>query len=169
MKIALIVAMGQNREIGKDNDLIWHLPKDMQFFKDSTKGEVVLMGRKNWDSIPVKYRPLPGRENAVLTRTEGLELDGATVFNTLEEAVAHYEALNDERTFFVIGGAEIYKLALDKGVIKEMYITHIDESFDAHAFFPEVDFSQWKEELIMTHQKDEKDIYDFVVKKYTKA
>lgn len=169
MKIALIVAMGKNREIGKDNDLIWHLPKDMQFFKDSTKGEVVLMGRKNWDSIPEKYRPLPGRENAVLTRTEGLELDGATVFNTLEEAITHYKSLNDQRTFFVIGGAEIYKLALDKGVIDEMFITNIDEEFDAHAFFPEVDYSKWSEEVIMTHQKDEKDIYDFVVKKYTKA
>lgn len=169
MKIALIVAMGENREIGKDNDLIWHLPKDMQFFKDSTKGQVVLMGRKNWDSIPAKYRPLPGRENVVLTRKEGMELEGAKVFNTLEAAIAHYQNLKDDRVFFVIGGAEIYKLALEKDVVEEMYITHIAESFDAHAFFPEVDFSLWKEEVVMTHQKDEKDIYDFVVKKYTKA
>lgn len=168
MKIALIVAMGKNQEIGKDNDLIWHLPKDMKFFKDTTSGHIVLMGRKNWDSIPTKYRPLANRENVVLTRNKGYKTEGAAIFNSLERAVNTYSSNNEDRTLFVIGGAEIYKLALEKSLIDEMYITHINEDFDADAFFPVVDYSKWKSETILEHRKDEKNKYDFKILRYTK-
>ena len=168
MKITLIVATGKNREIGKDNDLIWHLPKDMKFFRETTSGHIVLMGRKNWESIPPKYRPLVNRENIVLTRNSSYKTEGAAVFNDFEKAIATYSSKSEDRTFFIIGGAEIYKLALEKGIIDEMYITHIDENFEADAYFPEINFQDWKNEIILEHQKDERNIYDFVVKKYTK-
>lgn len=168
MKIALIVATGKNREIGKDNDLIWHLPKDMKFFKETTVGHIVLMGRKNWESIPTKYRPLVNRENIVLTRNSAYKTEGAAVFNDFDKAITTYSSKSEERTFFIIGGAEIYKLALEKGIIDEMYITHIEQSFEADAFFPEINSNDWNSETILVHQKDEKNKFDFTVKKYTK-
>lgn len=168
MKIALIVAMGKDREIGKDNDLIWHLPKDMKFFKETTTQHIVLMGRKNWESIPEKYRPLVNRENVVLTRNENYKTEGAAIFNSLEKAIETYNSKSEKRTLFVIGGAEIYKLALENKLIDEMYITHIDEAFDADAFFPEIDYSNWQSETILEHQKDEKNKYNFKINRYFK-
>ena len=134
MNVALIVAMDRDRGIGRDNDLMWHLPVDMQFFKDTTKNQVVVMGRKNYDSIPAKYRPLPGRENVILTRNESFKADGCAVFNTLEDCLNAY---NDEteRTVFIIGGGEIYRLALEANVVDVMYITHINHSYGADTFF----------------------------------
>ena len=85
MKTALIVAMDNKRGIGKNNDLMWHLPEDMKFFKNSTKGHVVVMGRKNFESIPEKYRPLPGRENVIITRNESYKAEGCQVIHSLEE------------------------------------------------------------------------------------
>ena len=168
MKVSLIVATGKNGEIGKNNDLIWHLPEDMRFFKETTQNHIVIMGRKNWDSIPEKYRPLANRENVVLTRTEGYEAKGATVFNNLAEALNFYNQPDEKRTCFIIGGAQVYQLALDSGNVEEMYISHIDEAFDADTFFPTVDFSQWKSEVVKTHPKDEKNPYSFTVKRYWK-
>lgn len=168
MKVSLIVAAGKNGEIGKDNDLIWHLPEDMKFFKETTQDQIVIMGRKNWDSIPSKYRPLVNRENVVLTRTNDYSADGAKVFNDLASALNFYNQPLEKRTCFIIGGAQVYQLALDAGRVDEMYISHIDESFDADTFFPEVDFTQWKSEVVKTHEKDEKNPYSFIVKRYWK-
>jgi dihydrofolate reductase len=168
MKVSLIVATGKNGEIGKDNDLIWHLPEDMKFFKETTQDHIVIMGRRNWDSIPSKYRPLSGRENVVLTRTEGYKAEGAAVFNDLAAALSFYNRSEEKRTCFIIGGAQVYQLALDAGCVEEMYISHVDEDFDADTFFPKVDFSQWKSEVVKTHGKDEKNPYSFKVKRYWK-
>lgn len=167
MKTALIVAMDLERGIGRDNDLMWHLPNDMQFFKDTTKGEIVVMGRKNYDSIPDKYRPLPGRQNVVLTRTEGFQAEGCEVFNTLEDCLAFYKD-ETERRVFIIGGGQIYKLALEAGIVDVMYITHINHKYGADTFFPEFDLKEWKVENIMNQEVDEKHGASFGVMKYTK-
>ena len=135
-KVSLIVAMDRNRGIGRDNDLMWHLPNDMRFFKETTENQIVVMGRKNYDSIPEKYRPLPNRENVILTKNTAFEASNCSVFNSLDAALSAYES-DENRKFFVIGGGQIYKLALDANVLEEMFITHIDGDYDADTFFPD--------------------------------
>ena len=122
MKVALIVAMDLERGIGKNNDLMWHLPADMKFFKETTSNQIVVMGRKNFDSIPSKFRPLPNRENVVLTRNKKYTSEGVIVFNEFDELMNSYTDEND-KTVFIIGGGEIYKLALEAAILDEMYIT----------------------------------------------
>lgn len=167
MKFSLIVAAGSRGEIGKDNDLVWHLPEDMKFFKETTKGHIVVMGRRNWDSIPERFRPLPGRENVVLSRLTTNLGEGVRVFSSLDEAYASYKALSDEtRTFFIIGGAQIYDLALKHPDLCEMYITHVEGEFDADTFFPAVNPMEWMAEELLHHPKDETHSHSFTVKRY---
>ncbi len=166
--IALIVAMGNNNEIGKNNQLLWSLPKDMQFFKNTTNGHVVIMGRKNWESIPEKFRPLPNRENYVLTRNNNYIAKDALVFTQLEDAIQHATSKFPDKVIFIIGGAEIYNLALENVTIHQLYITHVQSSFDADTYFPKIDLSAWQSELIFSHDADEKNKYPFTVKKYWK-
>lgn len=167
MKIALIVAMDNERGIGKNNDLMWHLPADMRFFKETTSGHIVVTGRKNYDSIPERFRPLPNRENAVLTRNAEYKAPGALVFSSLNACLEHYmdEA---ERTIFIIGGGQIYKEAMDLDVVDEMFITHVNHVYGAETFFPAFDEAEWKVETIFEQEKDEKHEVSFVVKKYTR-
>ncbi len=165
--IKLIVAKASNNTIGKDNDLIWHLPADMRFFTQSTKGHIVIMGRKNWDSIPLKYRPLSNRINAVITRNESFTHPDAEVFHSVEAAIDHYKK-QSEREIFIIGGAQIYKYCLDHNLVDEMLITFIDQAFDGDAFFPEFDDSKWQKEMIMDYKKDDKNPYDFTVYRFFK-
>ena len=108
MKVSLIVAMDLDRGIGRDNDLMWHLPNDMKFFKETTQDHIVVMGRKNYDSIPEKYRPLPKRENVVLTRNTEFIAENCEVFHSLEACLEAYKD-ESERTVFIIGGGEIYR------------------------------------------------------------
>jgi dihydrofolate reductase len=164
-KVVLIVAMDQERGIGKNNDLMWHLPADMKFFKETTTGHVVVTGRKNYDSIPERFRPLPNRENAVLTRNDEYQAPGSKVFPSLGACLEHYE--NDERKIFIIGGGQIYKEALDAGIIDEMYITHVDGIFGADTFFPEIDSKKWESETIFVQEKDEKHEVGFETKRYS--
>src|SRR5690606_20614266 len=103
MKVGLIVAMDSKNGIGKNNDLMWHLPNDMKFFKETTTGHIVVMGRKNFESIPEKFRPLPNRENVVLTRNVDYTAEGVKVFHSLREVITFYEN-EDNRTVFIIGG-----------------------------------------------------------------
>jgi dihydrofolate reductase len=167
MKVALIVAMDQERGIGKNNDLMWHLAADMQFFKQTTSGQIVVMGRKNYDSIPERFRPLPNRENVVITRNIDFKADNCLVFHNIEAVFSHYHD-EDERTIFIIGGGEIYKLALETGLVQEMYITHVDASYNADTFFPEFDETVWEKSEILSHSKDEKNEAAFVVRRYVK-
>lgn len=167
MKVALIVAMDLDRGIGKNNDLMWHLPADMKFFKETTSGHIVVMGRKNFESIPERYRPLPNRENVVLTRNVAYEAEGCLVFHSMEDCLKHYEG-EDQKTVFIIGGGEIYRQALTLGVIDEMYITHVNKSYDADTFFPAFDLIDWKVETIKSHSSDEKHEAGFIVLKYSK-
>lgn len=162
MKVSLIVAMDRNRGIGKNNDLMWHLPKDMNFFKISTQNQIVLMGRKNYDSIPEKYRPLPNRENVILTRNTDFKAEGCAVFNSLRDALNAYKNQTD-KIVFIIGGGEIYKLALEQELVDEMLITYVNGDYDADTFFPEFDESRWSKEPVLSHGVDDKHKHSFEV------
>jgi dihydrofolate reductase len=138
MKIALIAAVSRNGVIGHENELLWKLPEDMQFFKRVTMGHPVIMGRKTWESIPGKYRPLIGRTNIVMTRQKDWRADGATVAHTLEEALDHaLEAVADDphaSRAYVIGGAQLYALAMPHA--DELVMTEIDRDYQGDARFP---------------------------------
>lgn len=167
MKVALIVAMDSERGIGRNNDLMWHLPEDMKFFKDKTSGQIVVMGRKNYDSIPDRFRPLPNRENVVLTRNTDFEADGCKVFHSLNECLVAYEN-EEERIVFIIGGGEIYRLALEHEAVDEMYITYIDKVYGADTFFPEFDEDNWQISTLFEQPVDERHEASFEVKHYIK-
>lgn len=155
MKVAIIVAMDRERGIGKNNDLMWHLPSDMKFFKDTTAGHIVVMGRKNYDSIPERFRPLPNRENVVLTRNKDFVAEGCSVFHSLESCLEEYKNETD-RTVFIIGGGEIYRQALDLNCVDEMFITHVDKVYDAETFFHEIQDLDWEVNELIKYDKDEK-------------
>ena len=165
--IKLIVAKGSNNVIGKDNDLIWHLPADMRFFTQTTKSHIVIMGRKNWDSIPLKYRPLSNRINAVITRNQNFQHEDCEVFHSVESAIDHYKQ-QKEKEIYIIGGAQIYKYCLDHNLIDEMLITYIHQDFEGDAFFPEFKEDEWDRSLIMDFKKDDKNPYDFTVYRFVK-
>jgi len=167
MKVSLIVAMDSERGIGKNNDLMWHLPADMKFFKETSTGHIVVTGRKNYDSIPERFRPLPNRENAVLTRNSDYEAPGAVVFSSLEKCLKHYQD-ETERTVYIIGGGQIYKEVMAMDVLDEMYITHVNQVYGADTFFPEFDESKWTVETVFEQEVDEKHAVSFEVRKYTK-
>ncbi len=166
MKVSIIAAVAENGAIGKNNDLIWNLPDDLRFFKNTTNGKTVIMGRKNYESIPERYRPFPNRKNIVVTRQEAFEAPGCEVVQSIEEAL---KGENDRDEVFIIGGGQIYKLALDRGLVDQMYITEVHHSFDADAFFPEFDKSKWAKEIIGEHTVDEKHKYAFTYCLYTKV
>ena len=141
MIISLIVAVAENGVIGKNNRLPWHLPTDMKYFKDVTMGHCVIMGRKNYDSIPLKYRPLDGRTNIVVTRQKDFVAEKCIVVNSIEEALS--EAKNRKETeVFIIGGADIYKQTIDAA--HKIYYTRIHRTFEGDAFFPKIDEGKWK-------------------------
>lgn len=159
--------MDLQRGIGKNNDLMWHLPADMKFFKETTQGQIVVMGRKNYDSIPEKYRPLPNRLNVVLTRNVAFKAENCLVFHSLSDAMSHFQD-EKERIVFIIGGGQIYREALEADVVDEMYITHVNYVFGADTFFPEFDRKNWKIETLFEYEADEKNEYTFVVNKYSR-
>ena len=165
--VKLIVAKGSNDVIGKDNDLIWHLPADMRFFTQTTKGHIVVMGRRNWDSIPLKYRPLSERINVVITRNKEFQHLDCGVFNTIEDAINHYKSTT-EKDIFIIGGGQIYNHVVANDLVDEMLITFIDEDFDGDTWFPEIDEKKWSKECILVKEKDDKNAYNFKVWKYSK-
>ena len=166
MKVALIVAIDAERGIGKNNDLMWHLPNDMKFFKDTTQNQIVVMGRKNYDSIPEKYRPLPNRLNVVLTRNTDFQAPDCKVFTSLEACFEYFKH-ETEKTIFIIGGGEIYKMALESGRIEEMYVTYIDKIYGADTFFPLFNDKEWKSEEILNQDIDERHDASFVILKHT--
>jgi len=159
MKVSLIVAVSENGVIGKDNDLIWHLPKDMKFFKDTTLGHHVIMGRKNFESIPHKFRPLPNRTNIVITRQSDYKAEDSIVVNSVEEALKVAKS-NGENEAFIIGGGQIYKLSLESNLIDRIYLTRIHQSFDGDTFFPELS-SDWEEIKREDCFKDDNHKYDY--------
>lgn len=160
MNLKMIVAVGQNNEIGADGQLLWHLPDDMLWFKQHTTGADVIMGRKTYESFPPKFRPLPNRTNIVVTRNAGFEApESVKVFNSLEDAF-DFASKCTETEKFIIGGAEIYKQALPQ--TKEIYLTKVHASFPtADTFFPDFDIEEWSVEFEEFHPKDDKHAFDF--------
>ncbi len=158
MTISLIAAVSENRVIGKDNDLPWKLPDDMKFFMQTTKGHHVIMGRKNYDSLHEKYKPLPDRTNIVVTRQTGFNAPGCIVVNDIGHGVTHAREAG-EKELFVIGGAEIYRLSLP--FANKLYITEIHAKVDGDTFFPELDLSRWKEVFRAPHPADERHRFSF--------
>jgi dihydrofolate reductase len=168
-RVALIVAMGQNREIGCNNDLMWHLRTDMLFFRDTTMGYFVIMGRKNFDSIPPKYKPLHGRVNVIISRNPDFMYEECYTCSSLDEAL-EIAASNGEEKVFVIGGGQIYTMAMEAGYVDEMYITHVDAAFPhADVFFPDFNSNEWHRNSIMSAKADIQNEFNFEIFHYTKA
>lgn len=167
-KVVGIVAVAkQNNGIGANNDLLWRLPGDMAFFKQQTMGFPVITGRKNYESIPEKFRPLPGRQNIVVTRQE-IAFEGADVVHSIEEGIERAKNYNQE-TVFVIGGGQIYKEALEKNLLTNLIITWVDGDFEADTFFPEINSKQWILTSSEARESDEKNAYPYTFTFYKKA
>ena len=167
MITSLIVAVAKNNVIGKDNDLIWRLPNDMKFFRATTLNHHIITGRKNYISIPEKYRPLANRTNIVLTRQSDFTEEGCIVSHSLEDAIT-YARENNETELFIIGGGQIYKEALEKDLIDRMYVTHVHQAFDGDTFFPEIDTNKWKNISETNNPTDEKHQYSYSFTVYEK-
>ena len=158
--ISLIAAIGKNNELGKGNTLLWHMPADMKYFRETTKGHTVIMGRKTFESIG---RPLPNRKNIVITRDKNYGKGGVEIVHSLEEAL---KKIGSEEAF-IIGGAEIYKQAMD--VADKLYITHVDaEDKDADAFFSEIIPILWNETSHIEHKKDSENPFNYTFSVYEK-
>jgi dihydrofolate reductase len=153
MTISLIAAVSQNYVIGKNNQLVWRLPADMKYFKDVTEGHHVLMGRKNYLSIPGKFRPLSNRINIVVTHEKAFKAEGCVVVHSMEEGI-DYAKKQGEKELFVIGGGEIYRQTID--LADKLYITWVHSTFEGDTFFPEINFDLWKETYRKDCQPDEK-------------
>jgi dihydrofolate reductase len=154
MEKIIIAALSENNVIGKNGDIPWDIPEDMKHFKETTKGNPVIMGRKTYQSFPQSVRPLPGRTNIVLTRS-GFEPEDESVkiANSLEEAYEIAEKLSEKA--FVIGGASIYEEALDDA--DKMVLTEVHREVNGDTFFPE-----WNEEAWKEVKRDEREGFDFV-------
>ena len=153
MKISIIVAASENNVIGVAGELPWRLSSDLQHFKATTMGKPIVMGRKTWDSIG---RPLPGRQNIVITRQAGYVAEGCDVVASLAEAA---EAAGDENEIMVIGGSEIYSLALP--LADRLYMTRVHAAVDGDAFFPEIDATEWRLIDEEHHEADERNEHPY--------
>lgn len=164
MTISAIVAISENNAIGKDNQLPWHLPEDLKFFKRTTMGKPVLMGRKTYDSLG---RPLPGRLNIVLSRGNVDLPEGVLLYHSLEEGIDKLKE-SDSDEVFIIGGGQIFEEAME--LIDRLYITEVHTTIeDANAFFPDVDHSHWKLVWEEKHEADEKHLYAYTFRKYERV
>lgn len=140
MNLHMIFARARNGAIGKDGIMPWHLPEDLAHFKCVTLGHPVIMGRKTWDSLPPRFRPLPGRTNVVVTRQAGWQQPGVAVAHSLDDAIARVSADPACTDAWIIGGAEIYRQALPQA--RTAVVTEIDADFEGDAFAPQLD-AQW--------------------------
>jgi dihydrofolate reductase len=163
MIISLIVAASNNNAIGKDNQLLWHLPKDMRFFKNTTWAMPVIMGRKTFESMGSK--PLNGRMNIVITRQENYQATGVVLANSLDDAYAK-AAEADYKELYVIGGAEIYAQALPSA--NTIYLTRVDTTIEGDSYFPVLD-DHWKLVSEESFVADQKHAFAFLFQVYTKA
>ena len=158
--LTMIAAAAENNALGKDGDLVWHLPDDFKRFKKLTTGHHIIMGRKTFESFP---KPLPNRTHIVITRNRDYTKEGCIVVHNLEDALKIAEG---DTKPFIIGGGEIYKLALNAS--EKIELTRVHDTFEADAFFPEIDLSKW--ELINEefHEKDERHSVSFTYLTYVK-
>ena len=159
--VSIIVAIAQNGTIGDKNALLWHIKEDMRFFRTTTSGHPVIMGRKTFESLGSK--PLPKRTNIVITRADR-EFAGALTAHSLEEAI---RMAGEDQEIFIMGGAQIYREALS--VVDRMYITHVECDYEGDTSFPEVDYSQWKLVDVVRHERGEEYEYPFEFRTYDRA
>lgn len=159
---SIIAAKSDNHVIGKDNDLVWHMPADLKFFKNKTKGHWVIMGRKTFESMD---GPLPNRTHIIITRQPDYQAAGCHVTDNVEHAFKIAEAQNLEEVF-ILGGAEIYAQTMDKA--DRMFITEIKSTFEGDTFFPEIDTDYWKEVRRDEHKADDKNPYPYAFVEYRK-
>lgn len=151
--ITLIAAAGENNELGKDNDLVWHLPDDFKRFKQLTTGHHIIMGRKTFESFP---KPLPNRTHIVITRNQNYRKEGIIIVHSLDAALLKASA---DAQPFVIGGGEIYKQAIE--IADAIELTRVHGSFDADTFFPEIDKNYWELKTEVFHDTDDRHRYPF--------
>jgi dihydrofolate reductase len=160
-KITLIAAAGENNELGKNNDLLWHLPNDFKRFKALTTGHYIIMGRKTFESFP---KPLPNRTHVIITRSKNYQApEGCIVVDSLESA---FENCPNDETIFIIGGGEIYKQSLSNANCIEL--TRVHATFEADTFFPEINAKEWNLDFEEFHEKDEKHLYAFTFETYNR-
>ena len=152
--ITIIVAMGKNREIGADNQLLWHLPKDLKHFKELTSGHPIIMGRKTYESIG---KPLPNRTNIVISRKNDQFEEGILIVGSIKEALKFAKKIDEN--VFIIGGGTIYEQTID--LADQLEVTLVDAELKADTFFPKIDEKKWLKTNETTHQKDEKNQFDF--------
>ena len=151
--ITLIAAAGINNELGKDNDLVWHLPIDFKRFKELTTNHHIIMGRKTFESFP---KLLPNRIHIIITRNTTYQAEGAIIVHSMKEAL---RLVNNDDQPFIIGGGEIYKIGMD--VADKIELTRVYSSFEADTFFPEILRDKWKLVKEEHHLKDDKHPFDF--------
>lgn len=161
--ITIIAAIGNNNELGKGNDLIWHLPADLQRFKKRTTGHAIIMGRNTFESIG---KPLPNRRSIIITRNTSYQKEGCEIVHSLEDAIKLIEPQADA---FIIGGAQIYKEAMEKNVVDQLDITKVHQDFEADVFFPAIDSKTWKEVSREDFSPDEKNLYTYSFINYKSA
>ena len=137
----MIAAVAENHVIGRDNDLVWRLPDDMKYFMETTQHHHVVMGRKNYESIPHKYRPLPNRVNIIVTQQGHYNAPDCIITDSIEKAIDIARSSQQEEVF-IIGGGQVYAQAIDTA--DKLYITEIKASFEGDTFFPEIDKSVWQ-------------------------
>lgn len=156
--IVMIAAVAENNALGKNNELVWHLPNDFKRFKTLTSGHYIIMGRKTFESFP---KPLPNRTHVVITRQEDYKPEGCIVVNSLQNAI---EVCPENETIYIIGGGEIYNLGLP--FADKIEITRVHDNFEADAFFPEINPLEW--EIIESdfNLKDEKHLFDYTYQTY---
>lgn len=159
--LSMIVAHANNRVIGKNNDMPWHLPADLAYFKKTTLGKPIIMGRKTFQSIG---RPLPGRKNIVISRDESYQVEGVEVVNSVDAALS---LVSDSEEVMVIGGGAIYQHCL--AAAQRLYITHIDADIAGDTYFPEYDLAVWKKVASTIRPNDEKNQYQLDFSVYEKA
>ena len=151
MKISILVAMDQNRLIGADGSIPWRLPDDMRWFKEKSIGKPIIMGRKTFESIPLKFRPFPQRHNIILTRNPNYEAPGATIVHSVEAAL---EAAGDVEEIIIGGGTKIYELFLP--VVNRIYLTVVNGRYQGDTYLPEMKLDGWQESYRQHHPADEK-------------
>ena len=156
----IMAAKANNNVIGKDNDLVWHLPADLKFFKQTTKGNTLIMGRKTFESLG---NPLPHRDSWIVTRNKDYHAEGIKTFHSLESAIKAAEEKGLEQVF-ILGGGEIYRQSME--LADKLIITEVHQDFEGDTVFPEIDATKWDEVRREDHFADEKNKYDYSFVEY---
>ncbi|RDI52355.1 dihydrofolate reductase [Flavobacterium glaciei] len=151
--IIMIAAVAENNALGKNNELIWHLPNDFKRFKSLTSGHHIIMGRKTFESFP---KPLPNRTHVIITRQKGYQAEGCIIVDSMEKALA---VCPEDKNTFIIGGGEIYTIGLP--FADKLEITRVHHNFEGDAYFPEINDEEWKIIVSEYNEKDEKHLYDY--------